>query len=125
MLSYAGFIAAAAVFGFGETLLSPSLPAIVNDLAAEEFRGRYVAVYSMSWQAGPMIGPAIAGIALGAGQGVPLLAGLAVGCALAAPAAIAFERLLPPAANGRLAPHREEATASSPDRTRADHRVTQ
>jgi MFS family permease len=97
---YAGLLAAPAIFGLGETLLSPSLPAIVNDLAAEEARGRYVAVYSLSWQVGPMIGPAVAGVALGAGLGAPLLVGIALSCALAAPAAIAFERMLPPGANG-------------------------
>jgi MFS family permease len=98
--SYGGLVAAAAVFGLGETLLSPSLPAIVNDLASETRRGRYVAVYSLSWQAGPMIGPAIAGAALAAGRGGPLLLGLALACVLAVPAALAFERLLPPGANG-------------------------
>ncbi len=93
-------VVAAAVFGLGETLLSPSLPAIVQDIADDATRGRYVAVFSLSWQIGPMIGPAIAGAALAAGQGGPLLAGLAIACALVAPAAIAFERILPGAANG-------------------------
>jgi MFS family permease len=97
--SYFGFLLAAAVFGLGETLLSPSLPAIVNDLAAETARGRYVAVYSLSWQAGPMIGPIVAGAALASGHGASLLLGLSLACALAAPAAIAFERLLPANAN--------------------------
>ncbi len=110
--SYAGLVAAAAVFGLGETLLSPSLPAIVNDLADEDARGRYVAVYSLSWQAGPMIGPAIAGAALAAGDGAPLLLGLALACALAAPAAIAFERLLPPGANGSIRPGTREVRPS-------------
>jgi MFS family permease len=95
----AGLIAAAAVFGLGETLLSPSLPAIVNDLAPEHARGRYVAVYSTSWQVGPMIGPAVAGAALAAGQGVPLMLGLAAVCALAWPAALRYEHLLPADAN--------------------------
>jgi MFS family permease len=98
-LAAAGLVTASAVFGLGETLLSPSLPAIVNDLAPEHARGRYVAVYSTSWQAGPMIGPAVAGAALAAGQGVPLLLGLAAACALAWPAALRYERLLPAAAN--------------------------
>ena len=68
-----------AVFGIGETFLSPSLPGIVNRLTGEETRGRYVAFYSLSWQAGPMIGPLIAGAALGAGHGTALFLGLAVG----------------------------------------------
>ncbi len=98
-LAYAGLVAGAAVFGLGETLLSPSLPAIVNDLAGEAARGRYVAVYSTSWQVGPMIGPAVAGLALGAGQGAALMLGLAGACALAWPAAVLAERLVPASAN--------------------------
>ncbi len=95
----AALIVGAAVFGLGETFLSPSLPAIVNDVAAEDVRGRYVAVYSTSWQVGPMIGPAIAGVALGAGAGGALLVGLAAACALAWPAAVLCERLIPASAN--------------------------
>jgi len=95
----AALIFAAAVFGLGETFLSPSLPAIVNDVATEDVRGRYVAVYSTSWQVGPMIGPAIAGVALGAGAGGALLVGLAAACALAWPAAVLCERLIPASAN--------------------------
>jgi MFS family permease len=95
----AALIVAAAVFGLGETFLSPSLPAIVNDVAPEGVRGRYVAVYSTSWQIGPMIGPAIAGAALGAGAGAALLVGLAVACALAWPAAVLCERIVPMSAN--------------------------
>lgn len=95
----AGLIAGMAVFGVGETFLSPSLPGIVNRLTGEETRGRYVAFYGLSWQAGPMIGPLIAGAALGAGHGTELFLGLAAACALAAPAALAFERNLPDAVN--------------------------
>ena len=98
-LAAAGLIAGMAVFGIGETFLSPSLPGIVNRLTGEETRGRYVAFYSLSWQAGPMIGPLIAGAALGAGRGTALFIGLAVACALAAPAALVFERNLPDAVN--------------------------
>lgn len=93
-------VAAAAVFGLGETVLSHSLPAIVQDIANDATRGRYVAVFSVAWQIGPMIGPAIAGAALASGHGSALLAGLAIACALTAPAAVAFERILPPRANG-------------------------
>jgi MFS family permease len=98
-LAGTALIAGAAVFGLGETLLSPSLPAIVNDLAPEAARGRYVAVYSTSWQIGPMVGPAVAGLALARGHGVALMLGLAAACALAWPAAVASERLIPAGAN--------------------------
>ncbi len=98
-LAGTALIAGAAVFGLGETLLSPSLPAIVNDIAPEAARGRYVAVYSTSWQIGPMVGPAVAGLALAGGHGVALMLGLAAVCVLAWPAAIASERLVPAEAN--------------------------
>jgi hypothetical protein len=46
-----------------------------------------------------MIGPLIAGVALGAGHGSALFVGLAATCALAAPAALVFERNLPASVN--------------------------
>jgi MFS family permease len=98
----AGLIAGLAVFGVGETFLSPSLPGIVNRLTGDDTRGRYVAFYSLSWQAGPMVGPLIAGAALGAGHGNALFLGLAATCALVAPIALAFERKLPAAVNRTL-----------------------
>ncbi len=98
-LAAAALIAGLAVFGVGETFLSPSLPGIVNRLTGDATRGRYVAFYSLSWQAGPMIGPLVAGAALGAGHGSALFIGLAATCALAAPAALVFERNLPDAVN--------------------------
>ena len=101
-LAAAGLIAGMAVFGVGETFLSPSLPGIVNRLTGDETRGRYVAFYSLSWQAGPMIGPLISGAALGAGHGTALFLGLAATCALAAPAALAFDRVLPASVNRTL-----------------------
>ena len=102
MVVTAGLLAGPAVFGLGEALLSPSLPGIVNDVAPEALRARYVAVYSLSWQIGPIVGPAVSGAALAAGQGVPLLLGLAAACALGAPAALLFERLVPERANRPL-----------------------
>jgi len=95
----AALIAGMAVFGVGETFLSPSLPGIVNRLAADETRGRYIAFYSLSWQAGPMVGPLISGAALGAGHGTALFLGLAAACALVAPAALVFDGRLPAAVN--------------------------
>ena len=46
-VAYAGFFMAMVVFAFGETLLSPTIPAIVNDLAPERLRGRYNATYAL------------------------------------------------------------------------------
>jgi hypothetical protein len=49
-----------------------------------------------------MIGPLISGAALGAGHGTALFLGLAAACALAAPAALAFDRVLPASVNRTL-----------------------
>jgi MFS family permease len=76
----AGFLMAMVVFAFGETLLSPTIPAIVNDLAPDELRGRYNAVYTLAWSAGSIIGPALAGLFLGAGLAGLFFSGLIVLC---------------------------------------------
>jgi MFS family permease len=91
----AALIASLVVFALGETILSPSLPALVNDLAPDSLRGRYNAVYSLSWQIGPIIGPIVAGLTLARGLGVLHFAGLAVACGLASLFAIAIERVIP------------------------------
>jgi hypothetical protein len=49
-----------------------------------------------------MVGPLIAGAALGAGYGTALFLGLAAACALVAPAAVLYGRTLPLSANRSL-----------------------
>lgn len=98
-LAAAGFFLAMGIFALGETFLSPTLPAIVNDLAPEPLRGRYNAVYSMSWSLGHIVGPALAGIALEHHFGNGFFALLVVMCGVAAAAALRLERHLPPSAN--------------------------
>ena len=83
-LGAAGLIVALAIFGPGETLLSPSMPPMVNDLAPDALRGRYNAIYNLSWQSGLVIGPALAGFVLARGWGVAYFASLAACCGLAA-----------------------------------------
>jgi MFS family permease len=90
-------VGALAVFAVGETLVAPSLPAIVNDLAPDELRGRYNAVFTLSWQLGPVIGPALAGVALGRGAGGTFFAALAAACLLAAAFSLRLERVVAPA----------------------------
>lgn len=98
-LAVAGAIVALAVFALGETFMSPTLPAIVNDLAPERLRGRYNALYATSWAVGHIIGPAIAGAMLGAKLGSALFVGLIAACLVAARIAIGMERYLPERAN--------------------------
>ena len=54
-------------FGLGETLWAPLAPAIVNDLAREDMRGRYNALQGMTWTVGSIAGPLTAGLLIGHG----------------------------------------------------------
>lgn len=99
VLAIGGFLVSMVLFAAGETLQSPSLAPMVNDLAADDLRGRYNAAYSLSWSVGDMIGPAIAGAALGAGLSTPLFLGLIAACGVTAVMALRLERHLPPGAN--------------------------
>jgi MFS family permease len=81
-----GWVAIAAIvlglglFGVGETLWAPIAPAIVNDLAREDMRGRYNALSGMTWTVATIIGPAFAGLLIGHGHGhiwaVTVIAGM-------------------------------------------------
>jgi MFS family permease len=93
------FAAAMALLAVGETLLSPTLPPLVNDLAPEQLRGRYNGMYTMAWTTGFAAGPAIGGGALASGLATPLLLGLVAGCVVAALGTLRLERRLSPAAN--------------------------
>lgn len=98
-LAVGGFILTMAMFGIAETALSPTLPAIVNDLAPDHLRGRYNAVATLGCTTGFFVGPAIAGFALDADAGNTLLVGLTVACLLAALWANRLSRRLPETAN--------------------------
>jgi predicted MFS family arabinose efflux permease len=90
----AAFALAAIVFGFGECFQGPVQGALVADLAPPRLRGRYMAVSTISWDIGFVVGPAIGGFVL---QAEPLalwpLAGVV--CLLAGAGALALERDLP------------------------------
>jgi Major Facilitator Superfamily len=88
-------ISAMAVFAIGEVVLAPTLPAMINDLADDELRGRYNAVFNMSTQFGQIAGPAMAGWLLGGGNGVVLLGLLVAGCLLASVSSLAARRITP------------------------------
>jgi MFS family permease len=93
------FAAAMVLFGLGETLLSPTVPAIVNDLASDRLRGRYNGAYSLAWTTGYIVGPALAGFALAAQQGYALFVVLVAVLATAGVGAWRLEQLLPAAMN--------------------------
>jgi MFS family permease len=79
------FVAAcASVFAVGETLLQPTMPAIVNDLAPDHLRGRYNALTSGCFQAASILGPIVAGFMIGHGLHLEYLMVLILGCGLVA-----------------------------------------
>jgi MFS family permease len=89
------FAAATVVFAFGETLHGAIHAPLSADLAPPQLVGRYLALASLSWQAGWIAGPAIGGFFL---QHAPLAlwpAAAAVNV-LCAVWALALERRLPP-----------------------------
>ncbi len=93
--------ACASVFAFGETLLQPTIPALVNDLAPDHLRGRYNALSSGSFQLAAVIAPPIAGFLIGRALGDVYIGLLVVGCLLCGLLAIArLEPQLDPLVNG-------------------------
>ena len=59
-------IVLAVVLSFGEMLLSPFASAVVSDLAPEAVRGRYMGVWTVVWNGGASLGPAVAGVTMDA-----------------------------------------------------------
>ncbi|MEU4680767.1 MFS transporter [Micromonospora sp. NPDC023737] len=96
-----GVVACSAIFGFGETMLSPVMPALTNALATDELRGRYNAVSSMIFGISGVIGPVTAGPLIGAADGKVWVVAVVGGCLLASVVALSLRRLLGPAEDGR------------------------
>ncbi|MDO3703633.1 MFS transporter [Micromonospora sp. C28SCA-DRY-2] len=94
-------MACSAIFGFGETMLSPVMPALTNALATDELRGRYNAMSSMIFGISGVIGPVTAGPLIGAADGRIWVAFVVGGCLVASLLALSLRRLLTPAQDGR------------------------
>ena len=62
----------ASVFALGETLMQPTIPALVNDLAPDHLRGRYNALSSGAFSLAAIVAPAIAGWLIGHALGSAL-----------------------------------------------------
>lgn len=98
-LTLALLIAGAVSFAVGETLVWPTLPAIVNDIAPERLRGRYNGAFSLTLTLGFVTGPLVSGFAVTQELAVPLMVGFVLACAASAGAALRLERVVPPHAN--------------------------
>ena len=96
-----GVVACSAIFGFGETMLSPVMPALTNALATDELRGRYNAMSSMIFGISGVIGPVTAGPLIGAADGKVWVAVVVGGCLVASALALSLRPLLTAAQDGR------------------------
>ncbi|MGE5156212.1 MAG: MFS transporter [Betaproteobacteria bacterium] len=105
-----GVVACAVVFGMGETLLSPVMPAITNALASDELRGRYNALGSMVFGIAGIIGPVTAGPLIGGGHAATWVVLVILGSLVAALLALNLRRHLSPGQDGREV----EAAATGP-----------
>ncbi|MEV0427052.1 MFS transporter [Micromonospora sp. NPDC050495] len=114
LLAALGVVACSAIFGFGETMLSPVMPALTNALATDELRGRYNAMSSMIFGISGVIGPVTAGPLLGAAHGRLWVAVVVGGCLVASVLALSLRRLLTPAQDGRPAPAADRAAELAP-----------
>jgi MFS family permease len=86
---------AAVVFGLGECLHGPTQGALVADLAPPRLRGRYMALSTLSWEIGFVIGPTSAGFILDTAPNA-LWPIAAFTCVLAGCGALLLERRIPP-----------------------------
>ena len=90
------------VFALGETLWQPVAPSIVNELAPEHLRGRYNAFGSLTWNVAGVVGPATAGLLLGADHPVWWLAVVIGGSLAGSVATIGLRRQLTTVQDGRV-----------------------
>jgi MFS family permease len=112
--------ACASVFAFGETLLQPTIPALVNDLAPDHLRGRYNALSAGSFQLAAVIAPPIAGLLIGHALGDVYIGLLVVGCLVCGFLAIAYlEPRLDPRVNG-VASESHDQPDDDPDHDEGD-----
>jgi MFS family permease len=98
----------ASVFALGETLMQPTIPALVNDLAPDHLRGRYNALSTATFSLAAIIAPMIAGWLIGNGAGPVYIAQLVIGCGAVVVVAAYLEPRLPEGVNGVAPRHVEE-----------------
>ncbi|ACZ31257.1 major facilitator superfamily MFS_1 [Xylanimonas cellulosilytica DSM 15894] len=104
VLAVVGVLAFHALFGFGETMLQSTMPAVLNDLAPDHLRGRYNAMQSAAFQVGSIVGPIAAGFLLEHHLSAVFIAVVVAGCVAMLAVLAVLERTIHPEANGVAAP---------------------
>lgn len=94
----AAFVTAMVIFAVGETLFSPTLPAVINDLAPPEAAGRYNGLGVLAFTTGFLLGP-VGGTEVLGRWGTGLFTVLTLACLSAAVAALGLGRRLAPDVN--------------------------
>ena len=92
--------ACASVFAIGETLMQPTLPAIVNDLAPDELRGRYNGLTATAFQFGAICAPIAAGLLIDRDLGTTFIGVLLAGSVVVVFLSLRLEKQLTPEVNG-------------------------
>ncbi|MGC4110622.1 MAG: MFS transporter [Nocardioides sp.] len=105
--------ACTSVFALGETLMQPTIPALVNDLAPNHLRGRYNALSTAAFSLASIVAPVIAGWLIGAGRDSAYIAQLVVGCGALALVAAYLEPRLPEGVNGVAVPEGDPEQVSA------------
>lgn len=90
------------IFALGETLWSPIAPALANELAPPNLRGRYNALGSLQWNVANAVGPLIAAATLGRDLPYLWIGTLLVGCLVSAFLMSRLGRILTPEQDGRV-----------------------
>ena len=111
---YAIFMVAMAIITIGEMIVSPVAQALVAEFSPEEMRGRYMAVFGISWLIPGAVGPLLAGLVMDAGKPLWVWFGSGILALVAALGFSIFHRYFKrdekpvPRANPKLATVQEE-----------------
>lgn len=114
-LAIGALILAMGVFALGETMWSPTAPALLNDLAPEHLRGRYNAFQSVLWGVSGALGPLLTGAFLATEHGGLWTLTLATGCLFAALMALRLRSHLTPGQDGLGTDDAEGPPQDDPD----------
>lgn len=78
-------ITSSVVFGIGETIWSPTIPTVVNQLIPDHIRGRSNALMSLQWGVAGIFGAPVAGFLFDAGLAKLWVGAMILGCLIPVP----------------------------------------